>query len=171
MVQKTVLLSSFTTWKAHQFSNSSDDLLREVIQAPPAIAPRLHMIRHLPVNVPVALELLLNKIQQLRPDIILCCGMAESRTQLSLESRAIVADQMLYTPVPIRSLLSDLNATEISEDAGRFVCNGLYYAILNHLQGSALATQCLFVHVPPLTSQNRKNVVVDFCRILEKLAA
>jgi len=167
MSQRTVLLTSFTTWKAYQRSNSSDDLLLELMKT--ARLPALHWFRHLPVNVPVAKEIAIGKIQQLQPQIVLCCGMAESRSKLSIESRAVVRNQVLHTTLDLQALTTGLNCTEISEDAGRFVCNGLYYAILNHLQSNSLNTQCVFVHVPILTANNRQSVIADFSLILERV--
>lgn len=167
MSQRTVLLTSFTTWKVHQRSNSSDDLLLELLKTP--VSPSMHVFRHLPVNVPVAKEIAISKIQQLQPQIVLCCGMAEARPKLSMESRAIMGNRVLHTTVNLKALIAGLDWTEISEDAGRFVCNGLYYAILNHLQSNYPDTHCVFVHVPILTANNRESIVADFSLILERV--
>lgn len=167
MVQRTVLLTSFATWKAHQRSNASDDLLLEIGKN--NLSSSLHLFRQLPVNVPVAKEIAIGKIRQLQPQLVLCCGMAESRVKLNVESRAVVADHVLHTTVDLETLTVGLQSTEISDDAGRFVCNGLYYAILNYLQSYHPDIQCLFVHVPILTPNNRENVVADFSLILERV--
>lgn len=168
MPNKVALLTSFSTWKSGQKSNASDDLLLE-IRSLSSLAMSLQIMRHLPVNVPVALELVVRKIEQLQPHVVLCCGMAEHRTYLNLETKATVGNKALYTNVNLLNLTLGLSQTKISEDAGRFVCNGLYYAILDYLQVYFPATQCLFVHVPPLTLQNREYIVADFDLILERL--
>lgn len=167
MSQRTVLLTSFTTWKAHQRSNSSDDLLLELLKT--RVSPSVHWFRHLPVNVPVAKEIAIGKIQQLQPQVVLCCGMAESRLKLNMESRAVVGNHVLYTAMDLKVLTVGLDSTEISQDAGRFVCNGLYYAILNHLQSNYPDTHCVFVHVPILTANNRESIIADFSLILERV--
>lgn len=166
---KLALLTSFSVWKAQQQSNSSDELLVDISRQP--FGASLHLLRHLPVNLPVAKALTIAKINQLKPQVVLCCGMAESRSKLNVESRAVVGNQTLETGVDLGSVMAGLSATEISHDAGRFVCNGLYYAILNYLQNYHSDTQCLFVHVPILTLSNRKGIVTDFCSILETLTA
>lgn len=163
----TVLLTSFAVWKAHQLSNSADDLLLEIWKN--SLPPSLHLFRQLPVNVPVAQQIAIGKIQQLQPQVVICCGMAESRSKLNVESRAIVRDRVLHTAIDLEALTEGLPSTEISEDAGRFVCNGLYYAILNYLQSHQPDTRCLFVHVPILTPNNRESVVADFSSILERV--
>ena len=129
----------------------------------------LHTIRQLPVNVPVAKDITIIKINQLQPQFILCCGMAESRQKLNLESRAVVGNKVLYTNVNLKHLITGLSMTEISEDAGRFVCNGLYYAILNHLQDYHPDKQCVFVHVPILTPENRDGVISNFNVLLKRV--
>lgn len=165
---RTVLLTSFATWKPYQISNSADDLLQTISHLG-AMSASLHLLRQLPVNVPIAQEIAITKIQQLQPQFVLCCGMAESRLKLSLESRAVVGNKMLCTTVDTKQLVEGLSITEISHDAGRFVCNGLYYAILNYLRQGSPDTRCAFVHVPLLSSHNREAIVADFCRILERV--
>lgn len=178
MSQHPVLLTSFAPWKAHQLSNSSDDLLLEIGKM--GTPSWLHLLRQLPVNVPVAKEIIIGKIQQLQPQTVICCGMAESRTKLNVESKAVVRGDSLHTRVDLEALTAGLNSTEISDDAGRFVCNGLYYAILYYLQSrhpdirpldiqGLFDIQCLFVHVPILTPANQKNVIADFSSILKRV--
>ncbi|PSB05967.1 peptidase C15 [filamentous cyanobacterium CCP1] len=164
---KTALLTSFAPWRANHLSNSADDLLVELSsqwQKEP-----MHLLRQLPVNLPIAQSITVHKINQLQPDVVLCCGMAEFRNRLSLESRAVNRHRQLQTSANLEDLVAGLSLTEISHDAGRFVCNALYYGILNYLKCHSPGTLCLFVHVPILTFENREGVVTDFCAILEKL--
>lgn len=166
---KTVLLTSFTTWLPHQSSNASDDLLAEITEID--VDANLHFLRQLPVDFDLAPRLTLEAVDRLRPDVILCCGMAESRSQLNLESRAVVGNETLYTPVQVQQLAKDLEITQVSDCAGRFVCNALYYAILKQLAATRATGVGLFVHVPLLTSQNRRTIVSDFQRILKQVTA
>ena len=93
-------------------------------------------------------------------DLIIASGEARSRKVLTLEKRAqniascsladnsgvikkdekiiLNSDEYLYTKLPIEQ--SDI---EISLDAGRFVCNNIYYHLLfNYPEKS------LFIHIP-----------------------
>lgn len=97
--------------------------------------------------------------------------MAESRTQLTVESRAVVRNHVLHTTINLENLIAGLSITEISQDAGRFVCNSLYYAMLNHLQQHDPDKRCLFVHVPVLTPNNREAIVADFRSILKRVTS
>lgn len=142
-------------------------MLAEVLQT--QSSPAFHSFRQLPVNAPVAREITIAQINTLRPQVVLCCGMAESRRNLSLEARAVVGNQTLYTNVDLEDLAAGLTATEISLDAGRFVCNSLYYAMLKYLRQHHPTTQCLFIHVPTSTSANWKSMVADFRIILKRV--
>ncbi|NJR40265.1 MAG: peptidase C15 [Leptolyngbyaceae cyanobacterium CSU_1_4] len=184
-VSKTVLITSFAPWKNNQLSNSSDQLLEAVLQTH-NLPASVYFLRQLPVNTPVAKDMAIAQIIRLRPQVMLCCGMAELREKLSLEVRARVGNQVLQTSIHLTELMKDLSHTEISFDAGRFVCNSFYYSMmdyfrLNHsiqrsIGGSSVQHSpgfhsqcaCLFIHVPILTNLNRSQILMDFCKILNK---
>ncbi len=165
-----ILLTSFETWLPHQKSNSSDDLLGEVAKLD-SLSYSLTFLRHLPVDVPQASDRAIAKINELQPDIIICCGMAESRRQLSVESNANCGETMLKTPLELDRLLDGSVGTTISHDAGKFVCEGLYYSVLNHLQKNEMKRHGLFVHVPVLTRNNVAGILADFELIMQRLAS
>ncbi len=64
-------------------------------------------------------------------------------------------------------MVSRLSHTQISHDAGKFVCEGLYYRVLKYLEQSQLFIPCMFVHVPVLTQENKNIIVQDFETILQ----
>jgi pyroglutamyl-peptidase len=164
-MSKTILITSFSTWKSSQPNNSADQLLAEVLRIYP-LSPNVYFLRQLPVNTPVAKEMAIAQITKLKPQIMLCCGMAETRTKLSLEAQAVVRNHTLYTSMPLKKLLEGLTHTEVSHDAGRFVCNSFYYSMLDYL--GDLQQICLFIHVPILTTINRSQILIDFCKILDQ---
>lgn len=165
-----ILLTSFQTWLPHQSSNSSDDLLEEIAKLN-SLSYSLAFLRHLPVDITGASERTITKINELQPDIIICCGMAESRYQLSVESNACRGDTILKTSLDLDRLIEGLIGTVISHDAGKFVCEGLYYSVLHHLQKTGMNKPTLFVHVPVLTPCNRDGIVADFQVILQRLTS
>lgn len=167
-MSKKVLLTSFTTWLPHQKSNSSDDLLHEVTKDDFSLAS-LTALRQLPVDIHQASNLVLEQINKLNPDLIISCGMAEKRSILTVESQARTEDHLIETWVNLEQLTAGLKVTNISHDAGRFVCEGLYYSLLKHLRDRSLQTPCVFVHVPLLSSQNLPDVKADFQEIINRL--
>ncbi|HEY9749672.1 MAG TPA: peptidase C15, partial [Allocoleopsis sp.] len=123
----------------------------------------------IPVDFDLAPAQLLAKVDTLQPDIILCCGMAESRSLLTVESNGKHADEVITTPLDLETLIANLPTTAISHDAGQFVCNWLYYSLLKYSRVQKLQSHCLFVHVPILTPQNLELVVSDFLTMMLRL--
>ncbi len=162
------LLTSFDTWLPHQKSNSSDDLLTKISQIQ-SLPYSLTFLQKLPVDVQLAPKLAIAQINQLQPDTIICCGMAETRQKLTVGSCACGEGEILKTAVNLEHLVADLAATEISHEAGKFVCEALYYAVLKHISDSQITAQCIFVHVPILTAQNADKIVADFLLIIRRL--
>jgi pyroglutamyl-peptidase len=171
VLSPTVLLTSFAPWTARQDRNASDDLLLALRTSPLVIRQQtginMRFLHRLPVYVETAYDRILQAQQDAQADLILCCGMAESRQVLSLEAQAKLGNSRLTTPLDLEQLQSGLHHTEISHDAGQFVCNGLFYGLLAHF--SPLAPQVGFLHVPPLTNSNLPDLLVDLLEILRRL--
>ncbi len=165
-----ILLTSFDTWLPHQSSNSSDDLLVTLLRQAP-VDSHLSFLRQLPVDIHRASERAIAAINQTAPAVIICCGMAESRRLLTVESNATGNNEKLETSINLLSLVSQLSYTDISHHAGRFVCEGLYYQVLKHSKQYHYQTQCLFVHVPVMTTNNMRAVVTDFQLIVKQVSS
>lgn len=185
-MQKKILLTSFDTWLNEQQSNSSDDLLLELAKMADS-SHDLIFLRRLPVDVEVASSLVITKINQLQPDYVICCGMAASYENLSIEviasSISVTSTDMtsksylenslektLQTIVNVEQLLVGTAAVDISYDCGKFVCEGLYYSVLDYLSQSQLPIPCIFVHVPILNRENLMGILADFVFIIDQLA-
>lgn len=170
-----ILLTSFDTWLPHQKSNSSDDLLIELSKLAEDkfchfTLSSLTLLRQLPVDIELASCCVIPKINELQPDSIICCGMAERRLKLSVESNANCGTSVLKTLVNLNELVAGLDGIEISYDAGKFVCEGLYYSILKYLRDRDLNTPCIFVHVPILTQEKFAEIITNFLLITQRMA-
>jgi pyroglutamyl-peptidase len=152
----------------------------------------LNFLHRLPVDVQLASSLVIAKINELQPDYIICCGMAASRSQLSVEVLASSTstlpvestnsadilpqesrnspENILQTRVDLEKLLVGTAAVEISYDCGKFVCEGLYYSVLDYLHQSQLSIKCIFVHVPIFNPENLPKIIADFIVIINNLA-
>ncbi len=165
-----ILFTSFDTWMPHQKSNASDDLLVKISQQN-WFADSFILLRKLPVDPAAAPKEAIAKINQVQPDAVICCGMAESRQKLTVESQAFFGKNCRKTSVDLPQLIADLPNTEISHDAGKFVCEALYYAVLNYLQTEAKSPiPCIFVHVPLLHPGNIEAIAADFGALVRRLA-
>lgn len=165
-----VLITTFDTWLPHQKSNASDDLIL-ALEGEAALPQDCQVLHRLPVDVDAAFEVIQVAVQEHSPDYIFCCGMAEGRSRLNFELQARCGDQVRRSPVPEscwNSLRTRWRCAELSEDAGRFVCNGLYFRLLDEREQLG-NPQVLFVHVPLLTEVNRADLMADFQLLLQRL--
>lgn len=120
-------------------------------------------------------------VDQLRPRLILCVGQAAGRVAVNLERVALnIEDTCMpdnrgerpvdrfiteqgpvayWSTLPIRAIANTLSASEIdaeiSQSAGSFVCNHVFYRLMQQLEGQT-AVQGGFVHVPILPQQAKR---------------
>lgn len=132
-----------------------------------------------------ALPALRANLRQHRPTLVLCVGQAGGRTALSLERVAInvndarirdnAGDQPIDTPVirggpvgyfssvPIKAMLKALLDAgvrgEVSQTAGTFVCNHVFYGLMHELaQPEWQGVRGGMVHVPWLPEQGQPSM-------------
>ena len=145
----------------------------EAVQhVPETVAGRkVHRMR-LPVVYQQAAETMLDAIRRLRPELVICCGVAVGRRGVTPELVALnyrwasIADNagQLYSGTPIlpggeTALMTELPVHDmvcamrekdlpasVSLSAGAYVCNDLYYHLL--AQQKVLGYHGLFIHVP-----------------------
>ena len=163
-----LLLTSFAPWRAHQHSNASDDLIG-LLQSRNQIPAGTVLIRHLPVHFQLAPCQVISTMVKVHPAVVVCCGMAEQRSLLTLERYARQEGHCHQTTLNLTQLRTGTQYTEISDDAGTYVCNHLYYRLLGYVQKHQWPIQCLFVHVPPITEHNHEFLVHDFALMLSRL--
>jgi len=121
---------------------------------------------------------LLKGVERHMPSAVVCTGQSGAAT-INLERVAInVADARIpyncgaqpvdrviveggpvayLTRLPLRRLLGDLRAagvpSAISNSAGTFGCNHVFYELMHHLREDGLDIPAGFIHVPPLPEQ------------------
>ncbi|MEO0455038.1 MAG: peptidase C15 [Cyanobacteria bacterium P01_A01_bin.114] len=168
MADTPILITSFQPWRAHQTANSSNVLLSGLTKAK-RLPPNTVWLSELVVNFELAPTQVINQICIHQPRLVICCGMAETRSHLTLEAQGSLGDHSLQTPLDVSALAKDAIYTQVSQDAGRFVCNHLYYRVLEYIKRHHLPCQALFIHVPALTPRNRAVIEFDFLRIVWRL--
>lgn len=163
-----LLITTFQPWRAHQRSNSSDDLVADLHSQKRLPADAI-WLRQVPVSFQLAPLRVISEIYRLRPRAVICCGMAEGRAYLSLEQQA-KGRRVLQTSVNLSALLMGTTLSEVSDDAGWYVCNHLYYSVLAFIEQLNLETQGLFVHIPTLSPPSKALILNDFERIAARLS-
>ena len=125
-------------------------------------------------------------LRQHRPTLVICCGQAGGRSALSLERIAINVDDAriadnrgaqpvdrpvvpggpaaYFTSLPIKAMRQALldagiNA-EVSQTAGTFVCNHVFYGLMHELATSRTChgVRGGFIHVPFLPEQGQPSM-------------
>ena len=131
----------------------------------------------LPVAYAQSAEALLGLIEHHKPDVVICLGQAEGRTQITPERIAINLDDarladnegvtridepiLVDGPVayvstlPIKEFVTVINAAgvpaAVSLSAGTFLCNHIFYVAQDALRGTKVRSG--FVHVPLMDEQ------------------
>jgi len=132
----------------------------------------------LPVEFDRSAEILLEKVKQIQPDLVIAFGQAEGRTAINPEKFAINLDDAripdnsgderkdvvidkngsdsYVTTLPIEMMVDAMKRAgypaEISLSAGTFVCNHIFYKLQKTLSGSNIRSG--FVHLPLVTEQS-----------------
>jgi pyroglutamyl-peptidase len=144
-----------------------------------AICGRTVAVRRLPAVFGAAAVALGDAVRELRPELVIAAGLARSRAAISVERVAINVDDAsepdnagrspvdqpvvaggpaaYFAGLPVKAIVADLAAAgipaEVSQSAGTFVCNHVFYAAC-HLAAQAYpAMRVGFIHVPPAAGQ------------------
>ena len=133
----------------------------------------------LPVDYERGPSALLQVVETVQPDVVLCLGEARGRMRISIERVAInlldfrLADnrghQIVDAPVvaggpaayfatlPVRAMLHALVAedipAELSLSAGAFLCNQVAYVLLRHISERRRPYRAGFIHLPVTPEQ------------------
>jgi pyroglutamyl-peptidase len=132
--------------------------------------------RRLPCAFATAGECLVKLIEELRPAMVIATGLATGRSEISIERVAInindarIPDNLGEQPVdtavvaggpaayfstlPIKAMVRAVReagiAASVSQTAGTFVCNQVFYRLQHVLTGSEVRSG--FIHVPSQSS-------------------
>ncbi|WP_295990763.1 pyroglutamyl-peptidase I [Rugamonas sp.] len=142
-------------------------------------------VRQLPCVFGAAIAAIVAAVDELGPALVIAVGQAGGRNDLSIERVAINVDdapipdndqrQLLDQPIvaggpaayfstlPIKAIVRDLRAgglpASVSQTAGTFVCNHVFYGLMHHAAKNAQASQAAatmragFIHIPYLPQQ------------------
>jgi pyroglutamyl-peptidase len=164
----TALVTGFEPFGEHDVNPSA--LLAEALAGEPGVATAV-----LPVSYARAAAELAAAVRAAEPDVVLCFGLADSRTEISVERFALNLDDAaspdnegvvsaasidpdgavaFRSGLPVDELVAALREAGIpagtSRDAGGYLCNHVFYSLMRLLERERPQTRGGFVHVPPL---------------------
>jgi pyroglutamyl-peptidase len=173
---KKILLTAFEPFGG-QNTNASQEVARMVRNE--SFAHAQVETLELPVEHFRAPQLMLSALARLRPDIVLLLGEARSRAAVMPERVAInVADFSIpdnagnqpreetileggpaayFSTLPVVAIQRALQEAgipaAISNTAGTYLCNQLFYCVLHHLSETKNPALAGFIHIPMLPEQ------------------
>lgn len=143
----------------------------------------------LPTVFGVAMQVLRDLLRQHRPTLVICTGQAGGRGAISFERIAINVDDAripdnagaqpvdvpvvpegpaaYFSTLPIKAMLQSLLAqginAEVSQTAGTFVCNHVFYGLMHELATDPACRDVRggLVHVPWLPTQGQPSMGLD----------
>ena len=118
-------------------------------------------MRQIPVSFDLAPSRVIAKMVELQPQVVVCCGMAETNTHLALELNGTSSERVLKTSLALHHLIMGTQLTQISHCAGDYVCNHLYYHLLEVIHRHRWSIHALFIHIPRLNPANESFLVHD----------
>jgi pyroglutamyl-peptidase len=171
-----LLLTGFEPFDGRDINTSQSAVLALGDHHVPSV--ELHTLL-LPVDRERGPDLLLQSVQQIQPDTVLCLGEAKGRMRVSIERVAInlldapmrdnaghlMIDEPIladgpaayFTTLPVRTMLHTLHALnvpgELSLSAGAFLCNQVAYVLLHELALRKSTCRAGFIHLPLLPEQ------------------
>jgi pyroglutamyl-peptidase len=180
-MKKTVLLTGFEpfngatinpAWEAVRALKGwiEDDFIVEILQ--------------LPCVFGFANRVLCGAVDEIKPGIVICVGQAGGRADLTVERVAINVDDApildndgqqpvdapiapagpaaYFATLPVKAIVGTMRErglqASVSQTAGTFVCNHVFYGLLHHLQGRN--TIGGFIHVPYLPEQGTPSMAL-----------
>jgi pyroglutamyl-peptidase len=153
--------------------------LEAVLRLPARLGSHTIERRPLPTMFHRSLDALGDAVRTVRPDILLCVGQAGGRAELSIERVAINVDDAriadndgqspvdqpivpggpaaYFTNLPLKAITQALLGAgipaKVSNTAGTFVCNHVFYGAMHLVATEFQAMRAGFIHIPFLPEQ------------------
>ncbi|MEH7418821.1 pyroglutamyl-peptidase I [Neobacillus drentensis] len=139
--------------------------------------------REIPTVFGKAIFSLIESIDEINPDMVICVGQAGGRSTITPERVAINVDDAritdnennqpidaeiipggpaaYFSKLPVKAMVKLMNENgipaSVSNTAGTFVCNHLFYGLMNVLDTSDKDIRGGFIHIPFLPEQIIRN--------------
>lgn len=139
--------------------------------------------RQLPTVFGESKKVLGSLLQTLHPNVVIAVGQAGGRAEMSIERIAINVDDAriadnagkqpidvaiehdgpaaYFSTLPIKAIVRELRAggipAAVSQTAGTFVCNHVFYGLMHAIARQKLPMRGGFIHIPYLPSQAAKH--------------
>jgi pyroglutamyl-peptidase len=139
--------------------------------------------REIPTVFGKAIVILKESIEEIAPDMVICVGQAGGRSTITPERVAINVDDAriadnennqpidseivpggpaaYFSKLPIKAMVKKMKENgipaSVSNTAGTFVCNHIFYGLMNYLDTIGKDIRGGFIHIPFLPEQIGRN--------------
>lgn len=133
----------------------------------------------MPTEFGVSSQILLAAIEKMMPDWVIMLGQAAGRCHITPERVAINIDDAsipdnagntprdrtikpggpaaYFSTLPIKEMVAAMHnvgvPASVSNTAGTYVCNHVFYRVMDHIANKGLITRAGFIHIPLLPGQ------------------
>ena len=189
---RNILLTGFEPFDG-QAINPSEEIAREINDA--KIARHRIVGALLPCVFGSAIKELKHQIKLHDPDIVICLGQAGGRAEITPERVAINIDDAripdnagqqpvdkpivkdgpaaYFSTLPIKAIVQELRKHDIpaavSQTAGTFVCNHVFYGLMHELAAHRADVRGGFIHVPFVPEQTTDKPSLPFEKMTEAI--
>lgn len=186
---KTILLTGFEPFGGDAI-NPSEEIARQLNGL--TVARRRLVGALLPCVFGAAIKELKHLLKLHEPSLVICLGLAGGRAEITPERVAIniddarIADNAGQQPIdrpivkdgpaaywstlPIKAIVQELRRREIpaavSQTAGTFVCNHVFYGLMHELAQHHAGVRGGFIHVPYLPEQTTDKPSLPYDKML-----
>ena len=173
----TILLTGFAPFN-QETTNPSWQAVKQCAAKKTSDGSQIH-VAELPCEFGRANEVLISLIQQTLADTVICLGQAGGRAEVSVERVAINIDDAripdnagnqpidqriqangqnaYFSSLPIKAIVQALKRSgipaQISQSAGTFVCNHVFYGLMHYAETHPHIKRAGFIHIPYLPEQ------------------
>ncbi|WAA13365.1 pyroglutamyl-peptidase I [Fervidibacillus halotolerans] len=175
-MKKKVLITGFDPFGNEHLNPSLEVVKRldgKVIEDVVIVAQEVPTVFHKSIQV------VIEAIKKEQPDVVICIGQAGGRAQITPERIAINVDDAripdnetnqpidepidpngpaaYFSTLPIKRIVKEMRKagipSSVSNSAGTFVCNHLFYGVMNYLEKQAPSIRGGFIHIPYIPEQ------------------
>jgi len=173
-----VLITAFEPFGGDT-SNITNDILQAIAKDGFADERDIALLA-LPVSRSDSLSKLISAMKSVNPDMVICLGQDNDRSEISIEKIAInlccyrmpdnageqpgdepvVEDgpAAYFSTLPVDALRECLTAAgipaNVSYSAGTYVCNSLFYGLMHYLESELPGVRGGFIHIPRASATN-----------------
>jgi pyroglutamyl-peptidase len=180
MVMKKVLITGFDPFGGEPVNPA----LEAVKQLNGKVITGCEVVtKEIPTVFGKAINSLKSSIEEINPELVICVGQAGGRSTITPERVAINIDDAripdnennqpidaeivpggpsaYFSSLPVKAIVQKMNENgipaSVSNTAGTFVCNHIFYGLMNYLDTSAKDIRSGFIHIPFLPEQIVRN--------------